>query len=85
MNTDEMIDRAATLPDRFADRLPAEHTAELRRIEGGGEWALLVANTIAALAQAKAPVTRAERDDLAALAFATGEGTEYLDTLMVRA
>lgn len=84
MNDDELMSRAAELPSRFGPRLPDDHAAVLLRIEGGGEWDMLVTETIAALAKHKAPVTSAERDELRELAEATGEGGEYVAALTVR-
>lgn len=84
MNEEELVSRASQLPDQFGPRLPEMQAAMLRKVEGGGEWGILVSDTIAALAKAGAAVTPSERDELRALAEATGEGGEYLEGLIVQ-
>ncbi|MQA78782.1 MAG: hypothetical protein GEV10_09955 [Streptosporangiales bacterium] len=84
MDEKETARRAKALPDRFADRV-GDELSILRSHAAGGEWGELVDDLLATLAKHKAPVTPAERDELRALAEATGEGGKYVDGLTVQA
>lgn len=79
----ELLDRIHALPERYATRLPADVLESLRTFDSVGEWGELVSELTACLAQDRIPITPAERDDLVALAEATGEGKEYLNSLTV--
>ena len=50
MNESEIIERAEVLPDRFADRLPAQTLDSLRLMEIGGEYGELTIELAASLA-----------------------------------
>lgn len=84
MTEDEMITRASKLPDRYAERVPADVLEGLRMMDDGGEYGELVSELTAALAKRQIPVSPAERDELRALADATGEGSEHVDRLTVK-
>lgn len=81
MDTHEIIRRTDTALDTFADRVPERHVEGLREMAEVGERGELVSNLIAALANANAPVTAAERGELRELADATGEGHDWLGQL----
>lgn len=85
MDERELVHRCRALPDRFADRLGDDVLRILRMHSEGGEWGELVDNTLAALVQKAAPVTRQERDELAALVDGMRlEIAEPLDRLNVQ-
>lgn len=83
MTEDDIIARASRLPDQYADRIPREVLDGLRLMDDGGEYGELVSELTATLAAHHVPVSAAERDELRALADATGEGREYTDKLTV--
>jgi hypothetical protein len=85
MNETEVAQRFATLLDRYAGRIPDDVLADIRGWDSGGEYGEALSNLVACLAQAGVSVTAAERDELAALAEATGEGSEYVAKLTVSA
>jgi hypothetical protein len=84
MNESEIIERAEVLPDRFADRLPAQTLDSLRLMEIGGEYGELTIELAASLAARSVPVTPAERDELAALLAATGMPADPIAQLNVQ-
>lgn len=84
MDEAEVSRRAAALPEQYADRIPQPQLDGLRSLARGGEWGELIDALTAGLAKRELPVTSAERDELRALAEATGEGGEYLDGLTVQ-
>ena len=82
MNESEVIERAETLPERFADRVRPEDLDGLRSMAGAGEWQELVDLLVASLGVTRAPVTAAERDELRSLLAAMGmpgDGTAELN------
>lgn len=84
MNLDEMITRTDAAFDTYAGRVPAATMQGIREMASVGERGEAVSELLATLAKHKAPVTLAERDELRALAEATGEGREYLEGLTIR-
>jgi hypothetical protein len=81
---DEIIDRAETLPDRFADRLTESALWSVKRMRGGGEYGLMTIEVAASLAAHQAPVTAAERDELRALLEAMDMPTDPIAKLNVQ-
>jgi len=67
VNESEVIERAETLPERFADRVRPEDLDGLRSMAGAGEWQELVDLLVASLGVTRAPVTADERDELRSL------------------
>jgi hypothetical protein len=67
MDEREIARRASALPARFADRIPPHTLESLNLMEAGGEYGELTIELAASLAASHAPVTREERDELAAL------------------
>ena len=84
MNDDEMMDRVNALPDRFAGRLDPTDLDDVREAAYAGEWGEAVDNLIAGLAEARAVVTPAERDELRTLLDAMGLPTDLADGLNVQ-
>ena len=72
------------LPERYADRLPAQDLDGLRSMARGGEWDELLDLLIATLSGTQAPVTVVERDELAALLHEADMPTDRLDALNIR-
>jgi hypothetical protein len=81
---DEIIDRAETLPDRFADRLTESALWSVKRMRGGGEYGLMTIEVAASLAAHQVPVTAAERDELRALLEAMEMPTDPIAKLNVQ-
>jgi hypothetical protein len=81
---DEIIDRAETLPDRFADRLTESALWSVKRMRGGGEYGLMTIEVAASLAAHQAPVTAAERDELLGLLEAMDMPTDPIAKLNVQ-
>jgi hypothetical protein len=67
VNESEVIERAETLPERFAGRVRPEDLDGLRSMAGAGEWQELVDLLVASLGVTRAPVTADERDELRSL------------------
>lgn len=67
MNETELAINAKQLPDRFADRLDAQHLESLRNDAAGGEWELLLQELLASLQAAEAVITPAECEHLGGL------------------
>lgn len=78
MNEAEVIKRAETLPDRYANRVRPQDLDGMRSMADGGEWQELVDLLIASLAMTQAPVTSGERDELRTLAEAMDLPTDQL-------
>jgi hypothetical protein len=85
MTEAEVIERAETLPERFADRVPESTLWSIRRMRGGGEYGELTIELAASLAAHKTPVTPEERDELRALLEAMNMPTDPIDQLNVQA
>ena len=56
MTEAEIIERAETLPDRFADRVTESTLWSIKRMRGGGEYGELTIELAAALAAHHTPV-----------------------------
>ncbi len=84
MTEDEIISRAETLPDRFANRVNESTLWSIKRMRGGGEYGELTIELAASLAAHHAPVTAAERDELLALLQAMGQPTDPIERLNVQ-
>ena len=85
MTEAEIIERAETLPDRFADRVTESTLWSIKRMRGGGEYGELTIELAAALAAHRTPVTPEERDELRELLEATRMPTDPIDQLNVQA
>jgi hypothetical protein len=84
VDDNEMMDRVNALPDRFAGRLDPATFGQVRSAARAGEWGEAVDNLIAGLAETRAVVTAAERDELRALLAAMGLPTDLTDGLNVQ-
>jgi len=84
MTEDEIIERAETLPDRFADRVSESTLWSIKRMRGGGEYGELTIELAASLAAQHSPVTAAERDELRALLEAMSMPTDPIKKLNVQ-
>jgi hypothetical protein len=84
MTEDEIINRAETLPDRFANRVSESTLWSVKRMRGGGEYGELTIELAASLAADHTPVTAAERDELLALLQAMGQPTDPIERLNVQ-
>ena len=84
MTEDEIIAKAETLPDRFADRVTESTLWSIKRMRGGGEYGELAIELAASLAGRQSPVTAAERDELLALLEAMHMPTEPIGRLNVQ-
>jgi hypothetical protein len=85
VDDNEMMDRVNALPDRFAGRLEHATFNQVRSAARAGEWGEAVDNLIAGLAETRAVVTTAERDELRTLLQAMGLPTDLTDGLNVQA
>lgn len=85
MTEAEVIERAETLPERFADRVPERTLWSIKRMRGGGEYGELTIELAASLAAHKTPVTPEERDELRALLEAMNMPTDPIEQLNVQA
>jgi hypothetical protein len=83
MDEHDLAQRAVALPEQFADRLAPDDLAGVREFAEAGEWAEELDLLVTALAAARQPVSRSERDELAALLGATGMPTDPIDQLAV--
>jgi hypothetical protein len=83
MTEDEIIEKAETLPDRFADRVTESTLWSIKRMRGGGEYGELTIELAAALAANHVAVTAAERDELLALLEAMHMPTDPIAKLNV--
>jgi hypothetical protein len=84
VNDNEMMDRVNALPNRFAGRLDPTDLDDVREAAYAGEWGEAVDNLIAGLAETRAVVTAAERDELRTLLDAMGLPTDLTDGLNVQ-
>jgi hypothetical protein len=84
VNDNEMMDRVNALPGRFAGRLDPTDLDDVREAAYAGEWGEAVDNLIAGLAETRAVVTAAERDELRSLLDAMGLPTDLTDGLNVQ-
>jgi hypothetical protein len=85
MTEAEVIERAETLPERFADRVSEGTLWSIKRMRGGGEYGELTIELAASLAAHKTPVTPDERDELRALLEAMNMPTDPIERLNVQA
>ena len=85
MTEAEAIERAETLPERFADRVSENTLWSIRRMRGGGEYGELTIELAASLAAHQTPVTPEERDELRALLEAMNMPTDPIEQLNVQA
>lgn len=83
MDDYEVVRRTDAAVQKFAGRIPDESMPGIRELAEVGEQGEAVSNLLASLVTSGAAVTAAERDELRALADATGEGTEYVGQLVV--
>lgn len=83
MDEQQLVTAASKLVSQYADRVSPDVLDDLREYDDVGEPGELISVLIAHLANTAQPITPAERDELAALAEATGEGGEYLSKLKV--
>jgi hypothetical protein len=84
VNDNDMMDRVNALPDRFAGRLDPADLDDVRDAAYAGEWGEAVDNLIAGLAETRAAVTPAERDELRSLLDAMDLPTDLTDALNVQ-
>ena len=84
MTEDEIIEKAAALPERFADRVTESTLWSIKRMRGGGEYGEMTIELAASLAAHNAPVTAAERDELLALLEAMDMPTDPIGKLNVQ-
>ena len=85
MTEAEVIERAETLPERFADRVSESTLWSIKRMRGGGEYGELTIELAASLAANGTPVTPDERDELRALLDAMNMPTDPIEQLNVQA
>ena len=85
MTEAEVIERAETLPERFADRVSESTLWSIKRMRGGGEYGELTIELAASLAANGTPVTPDERDELRALLAAMNMPTDPIEQLNVQA
>jgi type VI protein secretion system component VasF len=83
MNESEVIERAETLPDRYANRVRPQDLDGMRSMVDGGEWQELVDLLIASLRLTQAPVTADERAELRSLVKAMDLPADALTELNV--
>lgn len=83
MDPNELARRSNALPDQFADRLNPTTLRHVREDIGAGEWGPGIDNLLAGLANAAAPITREEHQELAELLAAMNMTSERLDALTV--
>ena len=84
MNDSDIIERASSLPERYAERLTDSALWSIRRMRGGGEYGEMAVELAASLAASHVPVTSAERDELLHVLTALGMPTGPVETLNVR-
>jgi hypothetical protein len=84
MTETEIIERAETLPERFADRVTESTLWSIKRMRGGGEYGELTIELAASLAAHNTPVTPEERDELRALLVAMNMPTDPIEQLNVQ-
>jgi hypothetical protein len=84
MNEAELATKTATLPELFADRLPASALHGLRAMADGGEWGELLDLLMATLQQTDTAVSDAERNELRCVLAGWGLPTDHVDGLAAR-
>jgi hypothetical protein len=84
MDETEIAQRASSLPQRFADRIPSRTREIIELMEDGGEYGELTIELAASLAAHHTPVTAAERDELLALLEAMHMPTDPIAQLNVQ-
>jgi len=84
MNEVEIARRASSLPQRFADRIPARTREIIGLMNSGGEYGEMTIELAASLAANHTLVTAAERDELLALLEAMHMPTDPIAELNVR-
>ncbi len=84
MNEADLATRTATLPELFADRLPASALDGLRAMAGGGEWGELLDLLIATLQQTGTAVSDEERNVLRYVLASWGLPTDHVNDLGMR-
>ena len=84
MTETEIIERAETLPERFAGRVTESTLWSIKRMRGGGEFGEMTIELAASLAAHKTPVTPEERDELLALLEAMRMPTDPIAKLNVQ-
>jgi hypothetical protein len=84
MTEAEIIERAESLPDRYAGRVTESTLWSIKRMRGGGEYGELTIELAASLAAHSTPVTAEERDELRALLEAMGMPTDPIGRLNVQ-
>ncbi len=84
MTETEIIERAETLPERFADRVTENTLWSIKRMRGGGEYGELTIELAASLAAHNTPVTPEESDELLALMEAMNMPTDPIEQLNVQ-
>ena len=84
MDEAEVIERAETLPGRYADRIRPQDLDGMRSMAECGEWQELVDVLLASLTTTQAPVTADERDELRSLAEAMDLPADQLAGLNVQ-
>jgi hypothetical protein len=85
MTEAEVIERAETLPERFADRVSESTLWSIKRMRGGGEYGELTIELAASLAANGTPVTPDEQEELRALLEAMNMPTDPIEQLNVQA
>lgn len=81
MSEADLATRTATLPELFADRVPASALDGLRSMADGGEWDELLDLLVAALRQTGAAISAAERVELREVLAGWGLPTGHVDDL----
>ena len=84
MTETDIIKRARTLPDRYAERVTKDTLWSIRSMADGGEYGELTIELAASLAAHHTPVTAAERDELLALLEAMQMPTDPIAQLNVQ-
>jgi len=80
-----ILTQLTALPEPFAERLLWPARRDIRHAASAGEWKRALEMLLAALAESNAPVSPAERDELAALLSAAGQPTSDISPPVVSA
>ena len=80
----DIITRLKALPEPFAERLHGKVSFDVSNAARAGEWSEALDVLLAGLINGNAPVSAAERDELAALLEATGQPVGAVARLSVR-
>ncbi|MFY9928600.1 MAG: hypothetical protein WAK82_11410 [Streptosporangiaceae bacterium] len=84
MTETDIIMRARTLPDRYAERVTKDTLWSIKSMADGGEYGEMTIELAASLAAHHTPVTAAERDELLTLLEAMQMPTDPIAQLNVR-